>query len=245
MTSPSSLAGTTPGWCSSPSGAPVGPHRCGCVGCGQEKTSIRWPPSRFARASRQRGAGKPCPTFTFDAGYDPVQLGVALAGEDVGVLLRLRSDRTFYADPPPGPTGGRPRRHGTKFACDRSDHLARCLQLSGRPRMHTMGGCGSSAGAGSIPSPICTPSGARAKPARSSAGPSSDWRWSISPDRPKLLCHSGSGGGDRSRRIWKPSGGCMSLGSRSNTPFASSNRSSSGRPPSSAHPRRRTAGPGW
>ena len=35
----------------------------------------------------------------------------------MGVLLRLRSDRTFYADPPPGPTGGRPRRHGTKFAC--------------------------------------------------------------------------------------------------------------------------------
>ena len=35
----------------------------------------------------------------------------------MGVLLRLRSDRTFSADPPPGPTGGRPRRHGTKFAC--------------------------------------------------------------------------------------------------------------------------------
>ena len=25
--------------------------------------------------------------------------------------------RTFSADPPPGPTGGRPRRHGTTFAC--------------------------------------------------------------------------------------------------------------------------------
>ena len=69
-------------------------------------------------------SGTARPTFTFDAGYDPVQLGVALAGEEVGVLLRLRSDRTFYADPPPGPTGGRPRRHGTKFACVRSDHLA-------------------------------------------------------------------------------------------------------------------------
>ena len=66
----------------------------------------------------QRGPGKSCPIFTFDAGYDPVQLGVALAGEDAGILVRLRSGRCFYADPPPGPTGGRPRRHGSKFVCD-------------------------------------------------------------------------------------------------------------------------------
>ena len=73
---------------------------------------------------RQRTAGQSCPTFTFDAGYDPVQLGVALAGEEVEVLLRLRADRTFYADPPPGPTGGRPRRHGTRVRLCRSDYLA-------------------------------------------------------------------------------------------------------------------------
>src|SRR5262249_40011509 len=67
---------------------------------------------------RQRGPGKPRPICTFDAGYDPVQLGAALAGEEVDVVGRRRSGRCFYADPPPGPTGGRPRRHGTKFACD-------------------------------------------------------------------------------------------------------------------------------
>jgi hypothetical protein len=66
----------------------------------------------------QRGAGQPHPTFTFDAGYDPVQLGVALAGEDVNVLVRLRSGRCFYADPLQEPTGGRPRRHGSKFVCE-------------------------------------------------------------------------------------------------------------------------------
>jgi hypothetical protein len=36
------------------------------------------------------------------------------------VLVRLRSDRCFYADPPPAarsPRGGRPRRHGAKFNC--------------------------------------------------------------------------------------------------------------------------------
>jgi hypothetical protein len=34
------------------------------------------------------------------------------------VLVRLRADRCFYADPPPRPpgAGGRPRRHGAKFA---------------------------------------------------------------------------------------------------------------------------------
>lgn len=67
---------------------------------------------------RQREVGKPHPIFTFDAGYDPVQLGVALEGADLSVLVRLRSGRSFYADPPPRPTGGRPRRHGAKFACD-------------------------------------------------------------------------------------------------------------------------------
>jgi hypothetical protein len=43
-----------------------------------------------------------------------------LAEERVAVLVRLRADRCFYADPPPAarsPKGGRPRRHGAKFNC--------------------------------------------------------------------------------------------------------------------------------
>jgi hypothetical protein len=37
----------------------------------------------------------------------------------VAVLVRLRADRCFYADPPLRPVGstGRPRRHGAKFNC--------------------------------------------------------------------------------------------------------------------------------
>jgi hypothetical protein len=66
----------------------------------------------------QRGSGQPRPICTFDAGYELAQLGVALAGLDVSALVRLRSGRCFYADPPQGPTGGRPRRHGAKFVCD-------------------------------------------------------------------------------------------------------------------------------
>ena len=63
-------------------------------------------------------AGGPLPWLVSDAGYDSAQLSLDLATEQVVVLVRLRSDRCFYADPPPRPpgTGGRPRRHGAKFA---------------------------------------------------------------------------------------------------------------------------------
>jgi len=75
-------------------------------------------------ASQVRGllarlsAGGPVPWFVFDAGYDSAQLTLDLTEAPVAVLVRLRSDRCFYADPPPRPpgTGGRPRRHGAKFA---------------------------------------------------------------------------------------------------------------------------------
>ena len=60
------------------------------------------------------------PLFVFDAGYDSVQLTQGLAKLPVAVLVRLRADRCFYDDPPPAapaPKGGRPRKHGAKFAC--------------------------------------------------------------------------------------------------------------------------------
>ena len=64
-------------------------------------------------------AGGAVPLFVFDAGYDSAQLTLDLAEEQVAVLVRLRADRCFYADPPPRPpgAGGRPRRHGAKFNC--------------------------------------------------------------------------------------------------------------------------------
>jgi hypothetical protein len=64
-------------------------------------------------------ADGPVPLFVFDAGYDSAQLTLDLADARVGVLVRLRADRCFYADPPPRSPGstGRPRRHGAKFNC--------------------------------------------------------------------------------------------------------------------------------
>jgi hypothetical protein len=75
----------------------------------------------LARLGRLGGGatGGPVPLFVFDAGYDSAQLTLDLAEARVAVLVRLRADRCFYADPPPAarsPKGGRPRRHGAKFA---------------------------------------------------------------------------------------------------------------------------------
>jgi hypothetical protein len=64
-------------------------------------------------------ASEAVPLFVFDGGYDSAQLSLDLADAPAAVLVRLRSDRCFYADPPPRPPGstGRPRRHGAKFNC--------------------------------------------------------------------------------------------------------------------------------
>ncbi len=58
------------------------------------------------------------PLFVFDAGYDPVRLQRGLEGHRARILVRLHSNRTFYAAPEeadPRPVG-RPRRHGRKFS---------------------------------------------------------------------------------------------------------------------------------
>jgi hypothetical protein len=59
------------------------------------------------------------PWLVFDAGYDSAQLTLDLADTRAAILVRLRADRCFYADPPPRAPGttGRPRRHGAKFTC--------------------------------------------------------------------------------------------------------------------------------
>jgi DDE superfamily endonuclease len=60
---------------------------------------------------------KALPIFVFDAGYDPVKLQRSLEGCPAQILVRLHSNRVFYAEPEPSfprPVG-RPRRHGKKF----------------------------------------------------------------------------------------------------------------------------------
>src|SRR5215211_5072333 len=88
-----------------------------------------WPPASLGghRPDRRRpdpGAAGPAArqpgraAVVVDGGYDSAQLTLDLAEAPAAVLVRLRSDRCFYADPPPRASGstGRPRRHGAKFA---------------------------------------------------------------------------------------------------------------------------------
>jgi hypothetical protein len=65
-------------------------------------------------------ASTPPPIVSFDAGYDSVQLSLALADMPICLLVRLRAGRCFYADPTSQLPTGRPRRHGAKFVCDDS-----------------------------------------------------------------------------------------------------------------------------
>ena len=75
------------------------------------------------------------PLFVFHGGYDPIALANELAGENAQLLVRIKGDRVFYADPPSRAPGGkgRPRRHGTRFDCKkpvtwgpRAEQLAAC-----------------------------------------------------------------------------------------------------------------------
>lgn len=68
---------------------------------------------------RQPANGR-VPLCVFDAGYDIGMLARELGeldGERVAVLVRLRRDRCFYAEPTQQHPIGRPRRHGPKLAC--------------------------------------------------------------------------------------------------------------------------------
>ena len=76
---------------------------------------------------RPPAPAEPSRLFVLDAGFDSVQLvlgleaarGVPLEQSPVALVVRVRADRCFYADPAPmGPgTAGRPPRHGRRFAC--------------------------------------------------------------------------------------------------------------------------------
>lgn len=55
------------------------------------------------------GATAAVPLFAFDGGYDPIALADELRGDRAQILVRIKSDRVFYAGPPARPLGGRGR----------------------------------------------------------------------------------------------------------------------------------------
>lgn len=85
-------------------------------------------------ATGKRRPADPPPLILADAGYPATDISHALAGMDVQVLVRLRSDRVFYGDPPERAAGqrGAPRRHGQRFALhEPGTHHAPDIELAG------------------------------------------------------------------------------------------------------------------
>jgi DDE superfamily endonuclease len=70
-------------------------------------------------ATRTWPPGDPPPLVLLDVGNYATDLTHALAGQDVQLLVRLRSTRVFYLDPAPRRPGqmGPPPRHGAEFSC--------------------------------------------------------------------------------------------------------------------------------
>ena len=192
-------------------------------------------------------AGEAVPLFVFDGGYDSAQLTLDLAQQRATVLVRLRSDRCCYADPPPAarsPKGGRPRRHGAKFAfADPATWPTPTATLTCQDDQY--GTVTVQAWSGLHPSNSATPAMAPADRDRSCAARSSACRSSASRlehARPRCC---GCGGLALASSTWTWPGGRMSAGSIWSTPFGSVSRPSAGRPHGRAIPPRPTGGPGW
>ena len=199
-----------------------------------------------ALMARLPASGQP-PLFVFDGGYDCAQLTLDLADLPIAVLVRLRSDRCFYADPPPAarsPKGGRPRRHGAKFNCaDPTTWPTPTATLACEDDQY--GTVTVNPWSGLHPKQQRHPAMAAAGPGRSCAAPSSASRSSGSPPAPAHPRCCGCGGPAPARwtSIWR--GGPTFAGSTSSTPSASPSRPSAGPPHGPAIPPKPTGGPGW
>ncbi|MEU6798666.1 transposase [Nonomuraea wenchangensis] len=97
------------------------------------------------------------PLFVFDGGYDAVRLALAVADAPAQLLVRIRSDRCFYAAPPPEAADqvGRPRRHGAKFACGDAT-TCHPLRPPGRSLTRNTAACWCKPGASCTPRPSST-----------------------------------------------------------------------------------------
>jgi hypothetical protein len=192
-------------------------------------------------------ASRQVPLFVFDAGYDPTGLALGLADVPAAILVRLRSGRCFYADPPPHVAtgkGGRPRRHGAKLDTGNPDTWPVRPPATSRTTTSTVA-CRCRPGPGCIPSSSCTPPGGPGGPARSCAAPWSASRSSASRPTPAHRRCCGCGGRGPARRSWRCCGGPTCAALTWSTPSASASRPWAGRLRGRGIPSRPTAGPGW
>lgn len=86
---------------------------------GEKATDLAVEQLKQLVARRPSDSHEAPPLVVFDAGYDVAAFTEALADIAVALLIRLRSTRCFFREPPARTpeTVGRPRRHGAKFVC--------------------------------------------------------------------------------------------------------------------------------
>ena len=185
------------------------------------------------------------PLFVFDAGYDPIALTHGLGAVRAQLLVRIRSDRVFYAQPttpaPPAPAD-----HGATAAASDCPTPAASLDPTPSFALKTP----ATAPCASGPGGTCTPSwpGADAGPTKtghpSSPAPSSESTSSIfrNPLGPSKPC--GCGGRGPANRTSTCAGGPTCAVSTSSTPTGSPRTPSDGPPRRCEHPNRPTAGHG-
>jgi hypothetical protein len=187
------------------------------------------------------------PLFVFDAGYDPCQLGVGLDGFQAAILVRLRSGRCFYADPPPAPRsgkGGRPRRHGAKLDC--ADPITWPVPTAVHVEDDDQYGTVTvQAWAGLHPKQQLHPTRGTKRPRPIVRGTLIRVQVARIPAKTRPPQVSGCGGKVLAARTWPCFGAPMCAASTSSTQSASPSRRSAGPPPESAIPSRQTGGPGW
>lgn len=190
------------------------------------------------------------PIFSFDAGYDSVQLSLALADEPACLLVRLRAGHCFYSDPISQAPTGRPRRHGATFVCkdpttwpepanlwSAEDAEYGHVQLQAWRGLHPIPQQHAEKGTHAQPHarPLVRGTLIRLEVER--------LPWPTKTPVPLRPC--GSGGGVPPRPTWRRSGTRTSRVSRSSTPTASSSKRSNGRRPSCVRLRRPTAWHDW
>jgi hypothetical protein len=155
------------------------------------RTPTRPPQRRSWRCWPGCPLARPCRCLCSTVATTPPSSPWTSPDAPAAVLVRLRSDRCFYADPPSAarsPRGGRPRRHGAKFACaDSTTWPAPTATLATSDDRTAPSP--SPAGRGCIPNNNATPAMAPAGPVRSCVARSSASRSSGSrPARGRPRC---------------------------------------------------------
>ncbi|WIX99007.1 transposase [Amycolatopsis mongoliensis] len=174
--------------------------------------------------------GDPEILLVADAGYDGPRLAHVLADLPVVVLVRMRSDRVLRRPAPPlrpGPSPGRPARHGAEFAFgDPATWGEPDITIETTTRLY---------------GPALIRAWDRLHPKLTSR---TAWTGCL-PARSRNPCGSGTPtpASTAPRSIWPGRLSCA--GSTSSTPSACSSKPSAGPPRNCAHPTPPTAGPGF